>query len=235
MDGPLASISSQAVTTILLTNDDGWNAPGLEALRQAARGLGDCRVIAPEEPHSGCGHRVTTHGPIRVRRPTADHVAVAGTPVDCVRLALYHLAPRSAGFSPESMPAATWALTFIIPEPWRPCAKPRSAACRASPYRTTSHEGGPIDWPRAARWARETLIVLMARAVRAGNVLERQSSLTWGPTNPIPKSSFARSILPPCPFPTISRTARPSMPAITSRESAGRGATSTSASAARSP
>lgn len=85
------------MTTLLLTNDDGWNAPGLEALRQASEGLGDCLVIAPEEPHSGCGHRVTTHGPIWVRRPTPDHVAVAGTPVDCVRLALHHLARGQLG------------------------------------------------------------------------------------------------------------------------------------------
>ena len=57
------------------------------------RDLGACRVIAPTGPYSGCGHRVTTHGPITVSRPAAGRIAVSGTPADCVRLALHHLAP----------------------------------------------------------------------------------------------------------------------------------------------
>ncbi len=81
-------------STFLLTNDDGWDSPGLLALRQAAGGLGRCRVVAPSGPHSGCGHRVTTHAPIEVKAMGEDILAVAGTPADCVRLALHQLAPK---------------------------------------------------------------------------------------------------------------------------------------------
>ena len=50
---------------VLLTNDDGIDAPGLAAMEVACRGWA-CRVVvvAPKEPHSGCGHRVTTDRPL---------------------------------------------------------------------------------------------------------------------------------------------------------------------------
>src|SRR4051794_21059786 len=79
---------------LLLTNDDGIDAPGLRALWQAVQPLGRCLLIAPAGPVSGCGHQVTTHLPIRVERRAGDAWAVAGTPVDCVRLALHRWAPE---------------------------------------------------------------------------------------------------------------------------------------------
>jgi 5'-nucleotidase len=156
------------VTSFLLTNDDGWNAPGLEALRQAAQGLGDCRVIAPELPHSGCGHCATTHGPILVRRPTADHVAVAGTPVDCVRLALHHLAPDVgwvlAGINPGGNLGTDVHHSGTV-------AAVREGAIRGIPGIAVSHyiaRGRAIDWPRAARWARDVIAWLIARPQAPG-------------------------------------------------------------------
>ncbi len=153
---------------LLLTNDDGWDAPGLEALRQAALGLGDCQVIAPEEPQSGCGHRATTHGPVRFRRPTEDHIAVSGTPVDCVRLGLAQLA---AG--------AGWVLSGINPggnlgtdvHHSGTVAAVREGAIRGVPGIAVSHyiaRGRTIDWSRAVRWTRETLVSLMARGCAPG-------------------------------------------------------------------
>ena len=44
---------------ILVTNDDGWDAPGLAALKTLARQLGEVFVLAPKDPHSYAGHRVT--------------------------------------------------------------------------------------------------------------------------------------------------------------------------------
>ena len=77
---------------LVLTNDDGIDAPGMQALLQAATRLGRCRVIAPCGPLSGCGHQVTTHQPIRITPDSHGHLAVAGTPADCIRLALFSLA-----------------------------------------------------------------------------------------------------------------------------------------------
>jgi 5'-nucleotidase len=81
---------------IALTNDDGIDAPGLLALRQAVRHVSDdpVWVIAPNRHLSGCGHQVTTQAAITVERRTQTEIAVAGTPADCSRLAVRHLCPQ---------------------------------------------------------------------------------------------------------------------------------------------
>lgn len=76
---------------ILLTNDDGIGAVGLETLRRAVRGLPEVQdlwVVAPRDPQSGVSHRVTTDGPIATDFVDERTVGVAGTPCDCVRIAL---------------------------------------------------------------------------------------------------------------------------------------------------
>jgi 5'-nucleotidase len=80
----------------LLTNDDGIDAPGLQALYQAAQQLGEPVIVAPLETQSGCSHRVTTDGPIRVEQRSPLGFAVAGTPADCVRVGLHRLVPETA-------------------------------------------------------------------------------------------------------------------------------------------
>ena len=79
---------------VVLTNDDGVDAPGLAALVEATRGLGGCRVIAPLGPQSGCGHVVTTHRPIAMVERPDGRIAVDGTPADCVRLAIHRFGAR---------------------------------------------------------------------------------------------------------------------------------------------
>jgi len=67
---------------IVLTNDDGIDAPGIRA--HAVNGLGV--IVAPKDHLSGCGHQVTTTRPIHVQRRSDLEYAIAGTPADCVRL-----------------------------------------------------------------------------------------------------------------------------------------------------
>ncbi|KQM64829.1 stationary phase survival protein SurE [Sphingomonas sp. Leaf17] len=74
---------------ILLTNDDGYHAPGLKVLeRIAACFSDDIWVVAPAEEQSGAGHSLTLSKPIRVRRHGDKRFAVAGTPTDAVMMAL---------------------------------------------------------------------------------------------------------------------------------------------------
>ena len=75
--------------TIILTNDDGIDAPGIRALSKALGGEGI--IVAPKEPHSGCGHRVTTHQPIHLDKRSLTEYAVDGTPADCTRIAVKHI------------------------------------------------------------------------------------------------------------------------------------------------
>ncbi|HLO88479.1 MAG TPA: 5'/3'-nucleotidase SurE [Nostocaceae cyanobacterium] len=72
--------------TIILTNDDGIDAPGIQALLKAVNGE-QVIIAAPLEHQSGCGHQVTTHSPIRLQRRSEFEYAIAGTPADCVRIA----------------------------------------------------------------------------------------------------------------------------------------------------
>jgi 5'-nucleotidase len=78
---------SSVLPCVVVSNDDGIDAPGLEALVRALEGLAECRVVAPDGPRSGVGHALTDGGSLRVAR-TARGLAVAGTPADCARLAL---------------------------------------------------------------------------------------------------------------------------------------------------
>lgn len=80
---------------LLLTNDDGIDAPGIAALERACESFGDeLTVVAPAEQASQIGHRVTTGTPIAVERRGERRFAVSGTPADCVRLALSRLLDR---------------------------------------------------------------------------------------------------------------------------------------------
>ena len=77
---------------ILLTNDDGIHAPGLELLEAiAARLSDDVWVCAPAEENSGAGHSLTLNYPVRLRQFGEKRFAVAGTPTDAVNLALRKL------------------------------------------------------------------------------------------------------------------------------------------------
>ncbi len=77
---------------ILLTNDDGINARGLDLLEIVAQGFSDdIWVVAPTEEQSGAGHSLTLTEPIRLRRHDNRRFSVTGTPTDAVMLALAHI------------------------------------------------------------------------------------------------------------------------------------------------
>ncbi len=73
---------------VLITNDDGIDAPGLQALEELASEYGTPITFAPTKQHSGCGHQVTVDRPISVDSISKNRFAVSGTPADCVRVAV---------------------------------------------------------------------------------------------------------------------------------------------------
>lgn len=77
---------------ILVTNDDGVHAKGIEVLERCAREVGDeIWVVAPETNQSGAAHSLTLTRPLRVRQLAERRYAIDGTPTDCVMLALQHI------------------------------------------------------------------------------------------------------------------------------------------------
>src|SRR4051794_33316678 len=78
---------------ILITNDDGYHAPGIVALEQRLSEIGDVYVVAPETEQSGASHSLTLARPLRITQRKERHWTVDGTPTDCVTLALNKILP----------------------------------------------------------------------------------------------------------------------------------------------
>lgn len=79
---------------ILLTNDDGVHAPGLEILEQVARRFSDdIWIVAPAEEQSGAGHSLTLTRPVRLRKLGERRFCVTGTPTDAVMMAIQQVIP----------------------------------------------------------------------------------------------------------------------------------------------
>ena len=79
---------------ILLTNDDGIHAPGLDVLEALARQFSDdIWIVAPDEEQSGAGHSLTLSRPVRLRQHSEQRWSVSGTPTDSVMMALREVMP----------------------------------------------------------------------------------------------------------------------------------------------
>lgn len=77
---------------ILITNDDGIHAPGLQVCEKIARALSDeVWIVAPETDQSGVAHSLSLNDPLRLREVGERHFAVRGTPTDCVIMGLRHI------------------------------------------------------------------------------------------------------------------------------------------------
>lgn len=108
LSSPLRLVSPQsgsqsARPLILVCNDDGIDAPGIEALALALQKLGEVTVVAPATHQSGMSHAMTLGKPMRVSpyyKMTGRGAqklfgySVSGTPVDCMKMALTHVLPR---------------------------------------------------------------------------------------------------------------------------------------------
>jgi 5'-nucleotidase len=73
---------------ILLSNDDGYFAPGLAALAEALAGLAEIVVVAPEQNRSGASNSLTLDRPLMLKKAASGFYFVNGTPTDCVHLAV---------------------------------------------------------------------------------------------------------------------------------------------------
>lgn len=80
---------------ILVTNDDGINAPGLKICEAIARAISDdVWIVAPEFDQSGVSHSLSLNDPLRLRELGDKHFAVKGTPTDCVIMGVRHVLER---------------------------------------------------------------------------------------------------------------------------------------------
>ena len=83
---------------ILISNDDGYSAKGINELVKTLADLGEIVVMAPDGPRSGASGAITSELPVRYYKVKEERdltiYKCTGTPVDCVKLALFELLPR---------------------------------------------------------------------------------------------------------------------------------------------
>jgi len=151
---------------LILTNDDGIDAPGIQALYKAVNGKGI--IVAPKDHLSGCGHQVTTTRPIHVQRRSLVEYAIAGTPADCVRVALTHLCPDVqfvlSGINAGGNLGVDAYISGTV-------AAVREAAMHGLPGIAVSHyrvRKRNVDWDVAARWTSGVLADLLNRPTEPG-------------------------------------------------------------------
>jgi len=154
--------------TFLLTNDDGIEAAGLAALQTAAQSIGSrVIVVAPAVEQSMCGHRVTTHTPLKVEERGPDRWAVHGTPADCVRVALFGLNLKPdwvlSGINHGGNMGQDLYISGTV-------AAVREATYHGVKAMAFSHyivSGIDFDWARTARWTAEMMQRLLAEPLPA--------------------------------------------------------------------
>jgi 5'-nucleotidase len=80
---------------VLCSNDDGVDAPLLEALATKIEAFAEVIVVAPERQRSAASHAITLHKPLRLTEVRPHRYALSGTPVDCIYLGILKLCPRT--------------------------------------------------------------------------------------------------------------------------------------------
>jgi 5'-nucleotidase len=159
---------------ILITNDDGILAPGLEALYQAVADLGQVDVVAPHDSQSGVGHAISVLTPLLVRRVHIGHAfygwSVAGRPADCVKLAMAELLPQRPDYVLSGINAGANAGVNVLYS--GTIAGAIEAALFGVPALAFSLElSDELDFKKAARVARQVFEHVLAAQPPPGTCL----------------------------------------------------------------
>ncbi|MGB3639836.1 MAG: 5'/3'-nucleotidase SurE [Rivularia sp. (in: cyanobacteria)] len=162
--------------TLILTNDDGIDAPGIQALLKAVEKsaisselLSSIIIAAPQGHLSGCGHQVTTATALTLEQRSDNAYAIAGTPADCVRLSISHICPEikwvlsgiNAGgnMGVDSYISGTVAAV-------REAAMNGIKGIAISQYKNSCLE---FNWENSTKWTAKLLADLFNRPLPSGN------------------------------------------------------------------
>ncbi|MEW6571613.1 MAG: 5'/3'-nucleotidase SurE [Nitrospirota bacterium] len=86
------------MSIILVTNDDGINAPGLISLHASMKELGDAYIVAPDRERSAVSHSLTMHRPLKIEQHREKIYCINGTPTDCVAIGVNKILPERPAF-----------------------------------------------------------------------------------------------------------------------------------------
>src|SRR5438552_2207909 len=160
---------------ILLTNDDGIQAPGIVAMYRELATLGDVHVIAPETVQSATGHGITVATPLLTNRVTIENafsgIAVDGRPADCVKLAVNNLLPRPPDLVVSGLNSGVNVGINVIYS--GTVAAAIEAAFLGLPAIAASvhlKNDVPTDFARAAKFTRQTIEQILQAGLAPGQV-----------------------------------------------------------------
>ena len=157
---------------IIVTNDDGIDAPGIATLIASLSDWAECRVVAPAGPQSGVGHSLTYDRPLEVQQIDEHRMAVHGTPADCARVALSPGSPLLEEWADSRRNKELWLISGINHGanlgmdlyPSGTAAAAREAALLGFRSIAISQYVGPfrkLDWQVSERRARSILRTLV--------------------------------------------------------------------------
>lgn len=181
---------------LLITNDDGIDAAGLEALAKATRTIGDPCLVAPASPQSGVSHAVTWQEGVRIEARGEQRYAIHGTPADCTRLGLLHLVPDAkwvlSGINHGANLGADVYYSGTV-------AAVREAVLHGWPGVAVSYyrkAGVEFDWARATNCVTTILRDLLGKPSKPGHFynvnlpallpVEESPEVVWCPLDPNP-------------------------------------------------
>ena len=171
-----------ALMRILISNDDGIDAPGLRALAGAVMDLGEVVVVAPDTVQSGAGHGITVHHPLTVREvdvpveaggqpQTIRGYSVDGRPADCVRLAVKTLLAEPVDLVLSGInKGANDGICVFYSGTVAAAAEAAILGIPAVAFSAKAHNGN-VDFARAARLCRCVLARLLETHLTSGDLL----------------------------------------------------------------
>ncbi len=143
---------------LLLTNDDGLGAPGLNALEEVLRDSHEVWVLAPDKEMSGQSHSITMNEGLKISRfPESHRIAVHGTPVDCVNIAFQAVMPYLPDLVISGINKGPNLGTDILYS--GTCAAARESSLRGVPSVSVSYASftGPWEFEKAASFIADNL------------------------------------------------------------------------------
>ena len=157
---------------ILLSNDDGYFAPGLQALATALAGVGKIDVVAPERDRSGASNSLTLDVPLRVGEVEPGVHWVAGTPTDCVHLAISGLFEHDFDLVASGInDGANLGDDVLYSGTVAAAVEGRFLGLPTVAFSLCTRRDGPRHFATAAEVARRVVTGLLARPLAPGLVL----------------------------------------------------------------
>src|SRR5882672_2451699 len=160
---------------ILLTNDDGITAPGLVAMYRKLADTAQVQVVAPETVQSATGHGITLSQPLLTSKVDVENAfsgtAVAGSPADCVKLAISKLLPRMPDLVISGINSgANVGINVIYSGTVAAAIEAAFLGLPAIAVSLWIRNGRPIDYARTAGFAMQTIRGILDAGLRGGQV-----------------------------------------------------------------